>query len=162
MCIRDRSPVGLPARCLLLPFDPPKFVKFYRYYNFLKIFNSNHLQACSNKTLLNIGLYLNLQRLSKQVRNTISMENVFYNTFFKKSQLNQFKMKKWGQKRMNRALNSLCLSFLKSFNKMDIGCIISLYLRSSIHTENIQGLSLIHIWRCRRLLTCRSRWSPYH
>ena len=22
-------------------------------------------------------------------------------------------------------------------------------------------LSLIHIWRCRRLLTCRSRWSPY-
>ena len=25
-----------------------------------------------------------------------------------------------------------------------------------------QSLSLIHIWRCRRLLTCRSRWSPYH
>ena len=24
------------------------------------------------------------------------------------------------------------------------------------------GLSLIHIRRCRRLLTCRSRWSPYH
>eukprot|EP00826_Nyctotherus_ovalis_P010424 TRINITY_DN12748_c0_g2_i8.p1 TRINITY_DN12748_c0_g2~~TRINITY_DN12748_c0_g2_i8.p1 ORF type:complete len:130 (+),score=3.53 TRINITY_DN12748_c0_g2_i8:149-538(+) len=24
------------------------------------------------------------------------------------------------------------------------------------------GLSLIHICRCRRLLTCRSRWSPYH
>ena len=24
------------------------------------------------------------------------------------------------------------------------------------------GLSLIHIWRCRRKLTCRSRWSPYH
>ena len=23
-------------------------------------------------------------------------------------------------------------------------------------------LSLIHIWRCRRLLRCRSRWSPYH
>ena len=23
-------------------------------------------------------------------------------------------------------------------------------------------LSLIHICRCRRLLTCRSRWSPYH
>ena len=23
-------------------------------------------------------------------------------------------------------------------------------------------LSLIHIWRCRRLLTSRSRWSPYH
>eukprot|EP00826_Nyctotherus_ovalis_P021744 TRINITY_DN17079_c0_g1_i1.p1 TRINITY_DN17079_c0_g1~~TRINITY_DN17079_c0_g1_i1.p1 ORF type:complete len:154 (+),score=9.54 TRINITY_DN17079_c0_g1_i1:98-559(+) len=25
-----------------------------------------------------------------------------------------------------------------------------------------KGLSLIHICRCRRLLTCRSRWSPYH
>ena len=65
------------------------------------------------------------------------MENVFYNTFFKKSQLNQFKIKKCGSKRLNPALYSLCLSFLKSFNKMDIGCIISLYLRSSIHTENI-------------------------
>eukprot|EP00826_Nyctotherus_ovalis_P017396 TRINITY_DN15121_c0_g1_i3.p1 TRINITY_DN15121_c0_g1~~TRINITY_DN15121_c0_g1_i3.p1 ORF type:complete len:125 (-),score=47.57 TRINITY_DN15121_c0_g1_i3:41-415(-) len=26
----------------------------------------------------------------------------------------------------------------------------------------LQELSLIHICRCRRLLTCRSRWSPYH
>ena len=25
-----------------------------------------------------------------------------------------------------------------------------------------EKLSLIHIRRCRRLLTCRSRWSPYH
>ena len=24
------------------------------------------------------------------------------------------------------------------------------------------GLSLIHIWRCRRSTLCRSRWSPYH
>ena len=23
-------------------------------------------------------------------------------------------------------------------------------------------LSLIHIWRCRRIERCRSRWSPYH
>ena len=23
-------------------------------------------------------------------------------------------------------------------------------------------LSLIHIWRCRRAVGCRSRWSPYH
>ena len=26
----------------------------------------------------------------------------------------------------------------------------------------IQKLSLIHIWRCRRIERCRSRWSPYH
>ena len=25
-----------------------------------------------------------------------------------------------------------------------------------------ETLSLIHIWRCRRRLRCRSRWSPYH
>ena len=32
---------------------------------------------------------------------------------------------------------------------------IQLYCRSS-------SLSLIHIWRCRRIERCRSRWSPYH
>ena len=26
----------------------------------------------------------------------------------------------------------------------------------------VQLLSLIHIWRCRRVWGCRSRWSPYH
>ena len=26
----------------------------------------------------------------------------------------------------------------------------------------VQDLSLIHIWRCRRIERCRSRWSPYH
>ena len=28
--------------------------------------------------------------------------------------------------------------------------------------EAVLELSLIHIWRCRRRLRCRSRWSPYH
>ena len=86
------------------------------------------------------------------MRDTISMENVFYNTFFKKSQLNQFKIKKCGSKKLNPALNSLCLSFLKSFNKMDIGCIISLYLRSSIHTENNRKSIKIMIFRRYRTL----------
>ena len=26
----------------------------------------------------------------------------------------------------------------------------------------VEDLSLIHIWRCRRIERCRSRWSPYH
>ena len=26
----------------------------------------------------------------------------------------------------------------------------------------VLSLSLIHIWRCRRIERCRSRWSPYH
>ena len=34
--------------------------------------------------------------------------------------------------------------------------------RISLEISGIIFLSLIHIWRCRRLLTCRSRWSPYH
>ena len=29
-------------------------------------------------------------------------------------------------------------------------------------TGFLQNLSLIHIWRCRRIERCRSRWSPYH
>ena len=29
-------------------------------------------------------------------------------------------------------------------------------------SKRIVSLSLIHIWRCRRRLRCRSRWSPYH
>ena len=32
----------------------------------------------------------------------------------------------------------------------------------SRQSKQHQGLSLIHIWRCRRRLRCRSRWSPYH
>ena len=35
------------------------------------------------------------------------------------------------------------------------GCI---HTFTRTHTQ----LSLIHIWRCRRRLRCRSRWSPYH
>ena len=47
----------------------------------------------------------------------------------------------------------------------------SLYMRpssSKIWQEisqdfsQVSWLSLIHIWRCRRRLRCRSRWSPYH
>ena len=34
--------------------------------------------------------------------------------------------------------------------------------RMGKRTGKVPYLSLIHIWRCRRLLTCRSRWSPYH
>ena len=28
--------------------------------------------------------------------------------------------------------------------------------------QKFLNLSLIHIWRCRRIERCRSRWSPYH
>ena len=35
-------------------------------------------------------------------------------------------------------------------------------IRTHTHTHTHTHLSLIHIWRCRRLPQCRSRWSPYH
>ena len=37
------------------------------------------------------------------------------------------------------------------------GCRRFLYTFSAV-----SRLSLIHIWRCRRHVVCRSRWSPYH
>ena len=36
------------------------------------------------------------------------------------------------------------------------------WFRERIHTHTHKHLSLIHIWRCRRVTVCRSRWSPYH
>eukprot|EP00826_Nyctotherus_ovalis_P049671 TRINITY_DN601_c0_g1_i1.p5 TRINITY_DN601_c0_g1~~TRINITY_DN601_c0_g1_i1.p5 ORF type:complete len:215 (-),score=71.98 TRINITY_DN601_c0_g1_i1:18-662(-) len=38
----------------------------------------------------------------------------------------------------------------------------ALELKTNDFANSIIDLSLIHICRCRRLLTCRSRWSPYH
>ena len=35
------------------------------------------------------------------------------------------------------------------------------YFKSS-RSFKVIDLSLIHIWRCRRIERCRSRWSPYH
>ena len=47
--------------------------------------------------------------------------------------------------------------------------IVTLHLSSTVMEiwpfEVLPGrlfLSLIHIWRCRRIERCRSRWSPYH
>ena len=33
---------------------------------------------------------------------------------------------------------------------------------SQTPVSTLWDLSLIHIWRCRRIERCRSRWSPYH
>ena len=40
---------------------------------------------------------------------------------------------------------------------------IYMIARASISSQqSAVSLSLIHIWRCRRDVLCRSRWSPYH
>ena len=47
-------------------------------------------------------------------------------------------------------------------------CVLPLLVNSTSHPCCVRSphsaiyLSLIHIWRCRRRLRCRSRWSPYH
>ena len=53
----------------------------------------------------------------------------------------------------------LFLNYNSTGSVSSIYCLPS-YCGPSLSTE--LDLSLIHIWRCRRLLTCRSRWSPYH
>ena len=39
---------------------------------------------------------------------------------------------------------------------------VSQFLYDASIYRTILLLSLIHIWRCRRIERCRSRWSPYH
>ena len=41
---------------------------------------------------------------------------------------------------------------------------MSIVILHTLQSRNITiiYLSLIHIWRCRRIERCRSRWSPYH
>ena len=40
-----------------------------------------------------------------------------------------------------------------------VGC---LWVVGTLCEQPSLHLSLIHIWRCRRIERCRSRWSPYH
>ena len=39
---------------------------------------------------------------------------------------------------------------------------IGIRIASALVAAVARLLSLIHIWRCRRDVLCRSRWSPYH
>ena len=59
-----------------------------------------------------------------------------------------------------RWLKNMTLRWLKSFRRCQLASgDLSWYdpfWVSHCH------LSLIHIWRCRRIERCRSRWSPYH
>ena len=53
------------------------------------------------------------------------------------------------------------------FKNNNIACCRSVYFNSFncfvvLNPDYLLLLSLIHIWRCRRIERCRSRWSPYH
>ena len=53
--------------------------------------------------------------------------------------------------------NSVCITIPESMLCEVLPLSHHFYRASIFYT-----LSLIHIWRCRRIERCRSRWSPYH
>ena len=61
--------------------------------------------------------------------------------------------------RFSQTCPEKCLNFKNMLSRLQL-LLQSAHILSTLFRE--QGLSLIHIWRCRRRLRCRSRWSPYH
>eukprot|EP00826_Nyctotherus_ovalis_P032158 TRINITY_DN25962_c0_g1_i2.p1 TRINITY_DN25962_c0_g1~~TRINITY_DN25962_c0_g1_i2.p1 ORF type:complete len:110 (-),score=32.61 TRINITY_DN25962_c0_g1_i2:12-341(-) len=55
-----------------------------------------------------------------------------------------------------------CLVKGHSLNRKTLSTNLTDLAVTSAQFAIVSELSLIHICRCRRLLTCRSRWSPYH
>ena len=67
-----------------------------------------------------------------------------------------------------RVLDSGCgvdivyLDYKKAFDAVPHGRLLQKLSMFGNGNSTLQWLSLIHIWRCRRIERCRSRWSPYH
>ena len=67
--------------------------------------------------------------------------------------------------------SSRSLFFFLAVQNSSIGDLVTDWLTNSLTNRTLLidiqkaillTLSLIHIWRCRRIERCRSRWSPYH
>ena len=71
-------------------------------------------------------------------------------------------------KKENIDLILLALDYTKAFDSVDFGFIFKTFEtfgfgpKCQKWIKTLYNLSLIHIWRCRRIERCRSRWSPYH
>ena len=59
---------------------------------------------------------------------------------------------------------SFCLPLLPRLESRSniTSSVLTLSSLSPTCSNTCLHLSLIHIWRCRRIERCRSRWSPYH
>ena len=57
---------------------------------------------------------------------------------------------------------TLTVHFWEHFRPLQCSMTVFLLLPKLPTPWDVNGLSLIHIWRCRRYPLCRSRWSPYH
>ena len=53
-------------------------------------------------------------------------------------------------------------SLSEANDSMHITKIVTWVMSGTKRSSPSLHLSLIHIWRCRRVWGCRSRWSPYH
>ena len=86
-----------------------------------------------------------LQRSSEKLYRIVTeaMSEALYDTQWKGS-------KQW----MHELVSELSLMFHLTQNW--------LYQWRVFPGNEVNALSLIHIWRCRRSTLCRSRWSPYH
>ena len=75
-----------------------------------------------------------------------------------------FSFKKIKQQRLGLWIFLLSLLFaVQSWLYVEAVKYMSVGLASVVlFTYPLLTLSLIHIWRCRRIERCRSRWSPYH
>ena len=63
-------------------------------------------------------------------------------------------------KRLLRLLYDSLLGWLTTHYLAKFGWVPFADVR--LRSLTMKQLSLIHIWRCRRIERCRSRWSPYH
>ena len=60
-----------------------------------------------------------------------------------------------------RAFLPVCFHHFSNYSSTPTYVVVVLSMGKA-NEEMYIYLSLIHIWRCRRIERCRSRWSPYH
>ena len=58
--------------------------------------------------------------------------------------------------------NDSMASLLSTGKQFQLQCLLLWIWCHQDLVWSVATLSLIHIWRCRRIERCRSRWSPYH
>ena len=129
---------------------------------------TDFLQNCRGST--NIVIH---KKLAKIIDNRFTwLEYDFFNRLAKsisnhvkplaKSWVGILKIKKFSQQFQKFNSNHAHLLSINLVNLLWMAKFVeSLQVCKKIYRK-IVHLSLIHIWRCRRIERCRSRWSPYH
>ena len=77
----------------------------------------------------------------------------------------KYKKNLWNPLRANNPINSVAARVIpppRHIHFTDLPRCPGIGRTNPRRTPTAINLSLIHIWRCRRIERCRSRWSPYH